>query len=127
VTFRGAAKGHAALLAFLDIVFWFLEFIGDVFEGAVFRKVPDWINGFENRLQTGVLALGVRDIHLQKLNVGGLLHLDQVRHRNGGGKTAEILANALAARIGLIHEITSRPGGLCCPALVQPPSSGWAG
>ena len=90
-------EGHAALAAFVDVVFRLLEFVSHEFEQRDLREVGNRKNRFENGLQSlvGTPALGLVD--QQKLIVGGLLHLDQIGHYRGFADVSEKFANPLAA------------------------------
>ena len=74
---RGA-EGLAFALGLERAQLWFADFVADEVEGDFFVVARDRENLLENRLQTGFLALGQRDILLQKLDVGIELHLDEI-------------------------------------------------
>ena len=100
---QGRRVGHPPLLAFLDIVLRFLEFILDEFQGAALREILDRENRLENLLQTVVdphLGFGVP---LQELLVGCFLNLDKVRHFDGCRQTAEVFTHTFPAREGFNH------------------------
>ena len=65
--FQRCRIGHAALLAFLDIVFRALKIIGNKFQHGCAAEIGDWKHGFENRLQTVLVAAFGGRFHLQKL------------------------------------------------------------
>src|SRR3546814_2691738 len=73
-------KGHAALLAFLDIVLRLFELVADEFELCPFGEVPDRKDRLENLGQADIRRLALGRRALQELLVGAFLHLDQVRH-----------------------------------------------
>ena len=72
--------GHAALAAFVDVVFRLFEFEFHEFEQSGIGEVRNRKNRFEHGLQplVGTPPLGLLDE--QKLIVGRLLNLDQVGH-----------------------------------------------
>src|SRR5205807_5217621 len=72
--------GHAALVAFLDIVFWLAQLKTHEFERRGLVEVLDRKNGLEDRLQAFVFALVGGDVFLQKLVVRSFLNLDQIRN-----------------------------------------------
>ena len=100
---QGGRIGHAALLAFLNVIFGGFEFVAHEFEHGLAGEVRDR----ENRLEHGLKPLGypsaLRFNHLQELIVGFLLDFDQVRHFGNFGGLTEELANALAAGECLGH------------------------
>ena len=93
-------KGHAALDAFLDVVFRLLEFVIDEFQPAAAGEVVDREHRFEHFLQAGLSPAVGPDVHLQERLVAGALHIDQVRHRSHFGDPAEALADALTPSKG---------------------------
>ncbi len=94
---QGRRIGHRALLAFLDVVFGFLEMIIDIFQERGLGEIADREDRFEDRLQAHVDAPAFGLLDLQKLVIGGLLDLDQVRHFRYFDHVAEIFAEAFAA------------------------------
>ena len=86
--------GHAALLAFIDVEFRRLEFVADEFEHRLAGEVGDREHRLENRLQALIDPPAGGFLDLQKLVVGFLLHLDEVRHLGDFGDLAEKLADA---------------------------------
>ena len=100
--------GHAPLLALLDVVLRLLELVLDELEGAAGGEVADREDRLEHLLQAAVGALIRRPFALQELIVGALLHLDQVRHRDGGGDAPKALPNALATGETSSHRGSSR-------------------
>src|SRR5262249_45729601 len=100
---EGSRKSNAALLALLDVVLRRLELIAHEFEPRTVGKILDREHGLEDFLQADAGPALRQNAHLQKLVVGGLLHLDEVRHRRDLGNAPEALANTLAARERLRH------------------------
>ena len=90
--------GHAALLALLHIILRRFELIAHEVKLGAVRKILDREDRFQDRLNTAIHPLFRRRIHLQKLCVGTLLHLDEIRHRRDRRNTAESASSALAAR-----------------------------
>ena len=90
-------EGHAALAAFVDVIFRRLELVAHEFEQRDLREIRDREDGLEDALQAFLetAALGLLD-H-QELVVGGLLHLDEIGHLGGFADMAEIFAHPLAA------------------------------
>ena len=94
--FERRGEGHAALAAFVDVIFRLLEFVVDEFEQRDLRKIGNRKDRLEDGLQplVGTPALGLVDE--QELIVGGLLHLDQIGHFRGFADMSEKLADTLA-------------------------------
>ena len=95
--------GHAALAALVDVVLRRLVFVFDEFELRGLGEIGDREHRLEHRLQTLVGTAALRRVHHEELVVGGLLHLDQVRHRADFPDVAEDLANPFAAGECLRH------------------------
>ena len=95
--------GHAALAALVDVVFRRLVFVFYEFELRGLREIRDREHRLEDRLQALVRTTALRRVHEQELIVGGLLHLDQVRHFADFLDVAKDLANTLAAGECLRH------------------------
>ena len=74
-------EGHAALLAFLDVVFRLFELVADELQLGLLGEILDREHRAKHFLQPDALAVLSRDADLQELVVGALLHFDQVRHR----------------------------------------------
>ena len=121
--------GHGALLALLDVVFGLLEMVIHIFEQRGFTEVADREDLAEDRFQTFVLAPLSRLHELEKLVIGGLLNLDEVRHLRDFDDFAEILAKAFATGEGESHSAKSFtawarrswPGGTVIGKLREPP------
>jgi hypothetical protein len=96
-------EGHAALLAFVDVVFRRLELVLDEFERAVLGEILDRKDRLEDLLKTVIDPIPGRFMDLQERIVGALLHLDQVGHRGHLADTPEFLANTLSTRERLGH------------------------
>ena len=90
-------EGHAALAAFVDVIFRRLEFVFDEFEQRGVGEIRNRKHRLEDGLQAlvGTAALGLVD--QQKLIVGGLLDFDQIGHFRDFADVAEKFANTLAA------------------------------
>ncbi len=86
--------GHAALDAFLDVVFRLLELVGDEFQAAAAREIIDREDRLEDFLQPGMQPAVGRDVHLQERLIAGALHVDKVRHRRHFGDSPEAAADA---------------------------------
>ena len=67
---QGSGVIHAALLAFLDIVFRRLELVADKIELRALGEVPDRENRAEHFLEPDIDAILRFDTHLQKVIVG---------------------------------------------------------
>src|ERR1700728_2420050 len=107
-------KGHAALAAFVDIVFRRFILIFDEFEMSSVGEVLDREHRLEHRLQALIWTPALRRVHQQELIIRSLLDLDQVRHFADFLDVPEHLANALAASECLRHVA---PLKLACPPL----------
>jgi hypothetical protein len=57
VTLRGAREGHAALLAFLDVVFRLLQLVFDELQLRPLREVADREDRLEDFLQADIGAV----------------------------------------------------------------------
>ena len=100
--------GHAALAAFIDVVFRRFELVFDEFELRRVGKIIDREDGLEHRLQALVGPAAERLFHQQKLVVGRLLNLNEVRHLRDFLDFPEKLTDALATCECLRH-LPSRP------------------
>ena len=89
-------KGHAPLLALVDVVFRLLKGVAHKFELGAIAEIPDGKYGAEHRLQALVRPPALRLVHHQELIVGLLLHLDEVRHLGHFVNAAEHLPQTLA-------------------------------
>src|SRR5215469_3618098 len=94
----GRGISHPALMALLDIVLGFTEFVADELERGGFVEVLDRKNRLEDCLQTHFLALVRGDAVLQELIVRALLNLDQVRNVDDLLDLAKRTAHAKIAR-----------------------------
>ena len=74
--FERGSVGHAALLAFLDIILWFLKFVVDIFQSATFGEIFNRENRHEDFLQTRISPVCLCDFALKECLVGGFLDLD---------------------------------------------------
>ncbi len=91
---------HAALNAFLNVVFRFFQLIIDEFQPAAAGEIVDREHRFEHFLQPGLGAIVGTHDHLQERLVAGALHIDQVRHRSHFRDPAEAFADALTPSKG---------------------------
>ena len=73
-------KGHAPLLALVDVVFRLLEGVAHELELGALAEVPNGEHRAEHGLEALVWTAAFRLVHHQKLIVGLLLHLDEVGH-----------------------------------------------
>src|SRR5262249_15786058 len=71
--------GHAALVAFVDVIFRLAQGVADELERRGLVEVLDGENRLEDRLQPLVLARLGRHVTLQELLVRPLLDVDQIR------------------------------------------------
>src|SRR5208337_2470124 len=102
---EGRRVGHAALAALVDVVLGRLIFVLHELEMRGVGEILDRKHRLEHRLQALAGTAGLRRVHEEKLVVGGLLHLDQVRHFADFLDMPEDLANALAAGECLRHVV----------------------
>ncbi len=90
--------GHGALLALLDVILGILEMVIDIFQQRGFRKILDR----KHRRKTVSSPSSMRPpsglSHLQKLVIGGLLNLDEVRHLRDFDHLAESFAEHVCVR-----------------------------
>ncbi len=124
---QGSRKRGAALLTFVDVVFRRLELVLHEFQGAAFGEIGNRENRLENFLQTGIRTVFRLDLALQKLLVGSLLNLDEVRHRSNRGKPPEVLAHTLTTRKGLSHSKPSQFAVGSGPGCARSPRSATLG
>ena len=99
--------GHAALPAFVDVVFRRLEFVFDEFQHRSVGEVGNREYRFEDGLQALVGAAALRLHHQQELVVGCLLNLNEVRHLRDFLDFSEKLSYALPTDKRLRHHILS--------------------
>ena len=95
--------GHAALAALVDVVFRRFVFVLHELEMRGVAEVLDRKHRLEHRLQALGRPRALVRPGEQKLIVGRLLHLDQVRHFADFLDVPEDLANALTADESLRH------------------------
>ncbi len=110
--------GHAALTALVDVVFRRLEFVADEFQHRGAGEIRDRKHRAEYRLQALVQPAADRFIDHQKLVIGCLLNLNEVRHLGNFLDVSEELANAFATGECLLrHRGLSfrRPSGANLP------------
>src|SRR5208282_2991656 len=101
--------GHAALMAFLDVVLGRAELVGDELERRGLVEILDRKDRLEDRLQTYVRAVLGRNANLQEIVIGALLNLDQIRNLDDLLDLAERAANAKIARyMNLGHQLPHR-------------------
>src|SRR6185312_7735394 len=104
---QGRGKGHAALLALLNVVLRILELVLHELQLSPLREVLDREDRLEDFLKADTLAPVGGYADLQKMIVAHLLHFDQVRHPRDLRDAPETLANPLATGERLRH--------CCCP------------
>src|SRR5215831_18240277 len=103
--------GHAALPAFVDVIFRRLELIVDEFELGGIGEVGYREHRLEYRLQTLVGASAMRFLDQKKLVVGCLLNLDKVRHLGNFLDFAKELADPFTTGERLYHRgLVTSPG-----------------
>src|ERR1019366_1756167 len=101
--------GHAALMAFLDVVLGRAELVGDELERRGLVEILDRKDRLEDRLQTYVRAVLGRNANLQEIVIGAFLNLDQIRNLDDLLDLAERAANAKIARyMNLGHQLPHR-------------------
>src|SRR5262249_31475177 len=88
--------GHATLTALVDVILRRLELVLDEFEHRGAGKIGDREHRFEHGLQPRIGPPADRLLHQEKLVVGRLLNLDEVRHLRDFLDLPEKLTNALA-------------------------------
>ena len=98
--------GHAALPALVDVVFGRLELVLDEFQHRRVGEIRDREHGLEHGLQALVGPAADRFLHQQKLVIGRLLNLDEVRHLCDFLDFPEKLTNALATCERLRHALS---------------------
>src|SRR5215475_13533667 len=95
--------GHAALAAFVHVIFRRLELIADELQHGGVGEVGNREDRLEHRLQAVVRTASLRFHDLQELVVGRLLNLDEVGHLWDFRDLAEKLADPFATRERLRH------------------------
>ena len=98
--------GHAALAALVDVILRRIEFVGDEVELRGVGEIPDREHRFEHGLKPLVGAAAGRVLHHQKLVIGCLLNLDEVRHLCDFLDFSEKLPYALATCKRLRHVLS---------------------
>src|SRR5204863_5524312 len=98
---------HAALAAFVDVIFRRFEFVFDEFEHRGIGEIRNRENRLEHGLQPLVGPPALRFLHQQELIVRRLLNLDEVRHLCDFLDFPEKLTNALATGECLRHYLLS--------------------
>src|ERR1700730_8855125 len=101
--FEWRGEGHAALAAFVDVIFRRLKLIFDKFEQRRVGKIRNRENRFENRLQPFVRTPASRLVDEQELVIGCLLNLDQIRHFHDLAEMPEKFADTLTSAERLRH------------------------
>ncbi len=95
--FERRGVSHAALAAFVDVIFRRLKFIFDKFEQCRIGKIRNRENRFENRLQPFVRTPALRLIDEQELVIGCLLNFDQIWHFRDLTEMPEKFSDTLTA------------------------------
>ncbi|TPV97352.1 MAG: hypothetical protein USCAAHI_03179 [Beijerinckiaceae bacterium] len=101
--FKRRGESHAALAAFVDVIFRRLEFILDKFKQSRARKIGNRENRLKNRLQPFVRTPAFRLVDEEELIIGGFLNFDQVRHFRDFADMPEKFTNTLTAGERLRH------------------------
>src|SRR6516165_227152 len=99
--------GHAALPALIDVVFRRLEFVFDEFEHRSVGEVGNREHRLKDGLQAFIGPAAVRLPYQQKLVVGCLLNLNEVRHLRDFLDFSEKLSYALPTSERLRHHVLS--------------------
>ena len=95
--------GHAALDAFINVVFGLVQLVLHEFQFATAGKIFDRENRLQNFLQAGIGSFGCRNAYLKKLTVGALLYFNQIGHRCYCRNSSKILAYTLPSCKGFDH------------------------
>src|SRR6202035_4390652 len=105
--------GQSAQLAFLDVEYRFTQPVAHVLERRIARIAGNGEHAVEGRVQADFVALGLRDIRLQKAPVRIQLNRQQIRRAENARTLAEVLTNALlfGERVG--HLRPSQALSLC--------------
>ena len=111
---QGRRIGEAAQLTFLHVEYRLAQAVAHVLEGRVARIARNREYAVECRVQTDVVALGLRRIRLQESPVGIQLNREQVRRAENARTLAEVLADALlfGERIGHVRDSPVSTGAL---------------
>src|SRR4029453_4924121 len=105
-------EGHPAVVAFLDRVLRLTEVVRVELEQRVVVVAGNREYRLEDRLQTGLLTPLRRGVLLQKVLVGPLLYLDQIRDLDDRRDLSEILATAVPTLNRSCHTLSwGRPSG----------------
>ncbi len=96
-------KRHVALLALVDVVLRRLEVVALEVERRPAGEIRDRKHRLEDRLQSLLRPAARGLLDHQKVVIGALLHLDEVRHLGHFADRAELLPDALAAVVGFNH------------------------
>ena len=96
-------KSHATLATLFGIVFRLLKLIRNEFKSCAFRKIFNRKDALEHFLETCIVPLLLRGSGLQKLVVGILLNLNEIRERSDFADPSKAFADALSTSKGLIH------------------------
>ena len=98
-----SCEGHAALLAFLDVVLRFLEFVIDELKLGLFRKITDREYGFEYFRQPHIRTLSFERGAFQELLIGTHLNLNEVRHGRHFENPSKVFTDTFATGERLRH------------------------
>ena len=105
---QGDREGHAPVVALLDRVLGIAEVVAVELEHGVPVVVLDREHRLEDRLQSRLVAPLGRDLLLEKLLVGLLLDLDEIRNLDDGRDLAEVLADPAPA-LDVVRHTPSAP------------------
>ena len=89
--------GHAALNAFLNVVFRLFQLVMDEFQPPAAGEIVNREHRFEDFLNARMGARIRLGVHLQKRVIAGALHIDQVRHGGHFGDPPKAFTNAFPA------------------------------
>ena len=92
--FQRRRIGNAALLAFFDIIFRFVELVVNEFKRRGVGKILYRKDRLKDFLQSVIAARAVIGIALKKMLIRVLLHFDKVRHFGDLGDPPEIFTQS---------------------------------
>ena len=121
--------GHAALLTFIYVIFWRLEFIADEFQHGLTSEVADRENRPEDGLQAFTGPTARRFLDLQELIVRFFLNFDEIRHFRDFCDLAKKLTNPFATcdslRFSHVSSFVSKLFQANSTAYLKPSSKGF--
>ena len=92
---QGRRVGHAALLAFLNVVFGRFEGVAHIFERRRIREIGYWKNRLQSRFEARGQPRFFAPFRIEELIEGTLLHRDKVWHRGGCLDQPEVFPHPL--------------------------------